>query len=233
MNGTPTTSNQAVGRCKFDGLKEGGQMTVKVALYCRRSTDDQEMSNEIQLEALETEAQKRGMKVVGRYRDTISGSVPAKDRPAFRQLWAAIKRGEVNAVMVLRMDRLTRAGAVDLLHIAEELSALNVALISTQEPGLSVYGPAGKLVLTVMAAVGEYERALIIDRTRKGRTAAKARGVRFGRKPKAVDPKAVTALRAQGLSWRAVARQLGVSIGKAFSAGSGCFREGSTCAVET
>ena len=79
---------------------------------------------------------------------------------------------------------------------------------------LSVYGPQAKLVLSIMAAVAEYERETILQRTREGRERAKARGVKFGRKPVHVDRGRVRAMREQGLSYWKIAEELGVSVGK-------------------
>lgn len=184
---------------------------MRVALYVRRSTDAQEESLETQFELLNAEGRRRGWEVVGRYRDTVSGSVPARERPAFRQLWGAVKRGEVDAVAVVRLDRLTRSGVVDMLRTAEELGEKRVALISLNEPALSTDGPHGKLVLTIMAAVAAYERELLLQRTAEGRERAKARGVKFGPKAKDLDREAILRLRRSGKSWRNIARELGAA----------------------
>ena len=84
--------------------------------------------------------------------------------------------------MVTRLDRLARSTR-DLLDIAEQLQAQGAGLRSLAEPWADTTSPAGRMVLTVFAGIAEFERSLIIDRTRSGREAAKARGVRFGRRP--------------------------------------------------
>ena len=192
---------------------------MRVALYARRSTESQDESLDTQLELLEAEGKRQGWTIVARYRDTVSGTVPPRERPAYRQLWGALKRKEFEAVAVVRLDRLSRSGVVDMLQTAEDFAKQGVALISLNEPALSTDGPHGKLILTVMAAVAAYERDLLLQRTREGRARAKARGVTFGRKPIHVDRKRVRALRADGLSWRAISRELGVSVGKVHSVG--------------
>ena len=86
-------------------------------------------------------------------------------------------------VVVTRLDRLARSTR-DLLDIAETLNEKGAGLRSLAEQWADTTTPAGRMVLTVFAGMAEFERALIHQRTSAGRAAAKARGVRFGRKPK-------------------------------------------------
>jgi len=69
------------------------------------------------------------------------------------------------------------------LDIAEQLQAKGAGLRSLAEPWADTTTPAGRMVLTVFAGIAEFERSLIIERTRRGREAAKARGVKFGPRP--------------------------------------------------
>ena len=89
-------------------------------------------------------------------------------------------------VVVSRLDRLARSTR-DLLEIAEQLKEVEAGLRSLHEPWADTTSPAGRMVLTVFAGIAEFERALIHERTRSGRVAAQARGVRFGRPPKLTD----------------------------------------------
>ena len=193
---------------------------MKVGLYMRRSGESQEESLNTQLELLEAEGKRKDWEIVARYRDTISGTVPPKDRPAFRQLRGAVKRGDIDTVAVVRVDRISRSGVVHMVQTVEELHEQGIGLISLREPMLSVYGPQAKLVLSIMAAVAEYEREMILQRTREGRERARARGVKFGRKPVLVDRGRVAAMRELGLTYRKIAEELGVSLGKVHNLGS-------------
>lgn len=83
---------------------------------------------------------------------------------------------------VTRLDRLARSTR-DLLDIAERIQTAGADLRSLAEPWADTTTPAGRMVLTVFAGIAEFERSLIIDRTRHGREAAKARGVKFGPRP--------------------------------------------------
>ena len=193
---------------------------MKVALYMRRSGDSQAESLNTQLELLETEGKRKGWEIVARYRETISGTVAPKDRPAFRQLRGAVKRREIDTVAVVRVDRISRGGVVHMIQTVEELHEQGIGLISLREPMLSTSGPQAKLILAIMAAVAEYERETILQRTREGRERAKARGVKFGRKPIPVDRGRVKAMREQGLTYRKIAEELEVSLGKVHNLGS-------------
>ena len=86
-------------------------------------------------------------------------------------------------VVVSRLDRLAQSTR-DLLEIAEQLKEAKAGLRSLHEPWADTTSPAGRMVLTIFAGIAEFERELIHERTRSGRVAAKARGVRFGRPPK-------------------------------------------------
>lgn len=70
--------------------------------------------------------------------------------------------------------------------------------------------PAGRMVFTVLGAVAELERSIIRERVVAGQRAAKRRGVKFGRPSVAVDAKKVRRLRDDGLSWRAIATEIGL-----------------------
>ncbi len=91
-----------------------------------------------------------------------------------------LRAGDV--VVVTRLDRLARSTR-DLLDLAERIQAAEAGLRSLAEPWADTTSPAGRMVLTVFAGIAEFERALIVDRTRSGRVAAKSRGVKFGPKP--------------------------------------------------
>ena len=79
--------------------------------------------------------------------------------------------------------------------------------------------PAGRMVFTVLGAVAELERSLIAERVRAGLRNAKAKGRKLGRPRVAVDATRLTRLRASGLSWPKIARELGVSVGTVYAVG--------------
>lgn len=138
--------------------------------YARVSTDDQDLTNQ------RAELHAAGCTRI--FAEKITGI--QRDRPELARVLDHLRAGDV--VTVTRLDRLAR-NTRDLLDIAERIQVTGAGLRSLAEPWADTTTPAGRMVLTVFAGIAEFERSLIIDRTRSGREAAKARGVKFGPKP--------------------------------------------------
>ncbi|MBX9915396.1 MAG: recombinase family protein [Pseudomonadaceae bacterium] len=138
--------------------------------YARVSTDDQDLTNQ------RAELHAAGCSKI--FAEKITGT--QRDRPELARLLDHLRAGDV--VTVTRLDRLAR-NTRDLLEIAERIQTMGAGLRSLAEPWADTSSPAGKMILTIMAGIAEFERSLIIDRTRNGREAAKARGVKFGPRP--------------------------------------------------
>lgn len=136
--------------------------------YARVSTEDQHLT--LQRAALHAAGCER------LYEEKVSGAQRA--RPELDRLLDQLRAGDV--VVVSRLDRLARSTR-DLLEIAERIRADGAGLRSLHEPWADTTSPGGRMVLTVFAGIAEFERDLIHERTRAGRAAARARGVRFGR----------------------------------------------------
>jgi DNA invertase Pin-like site-specific DNA recombinase len=177
-------------------------MTVKDKTrigYARASTDDQNLTQ--QRAALNAAGCKRI------FAERVTGT--HSRRPELVRMLDHLRAGDV--VTVVRLDRLAR-NTRDLLDIAERLKAQGAGLRSLAEPWADTTSPAGRLVLTVFAGIAEFERSLIVERTRTGRAAARARGVRFGRRP-VLSPDQVEharALLADGRTTAETARLMGV-----------------------
>jgi len=167
--------------------------------YARVSTGSQSLAEQ------RTELKAAGC--IRLFEEKASGA--KRDRPELVRLLDHLRPGDV--VMVTRLDRLARSTR-NLLEIADRLREIGAGLRSLAEPWADTTTPAGRMVLTVFAGIADFERSLILSRTRNGRKAAQARGVRFGRPP-ALTPEEVAKarrLRAEGLSVPAVAERLHV-----------------------
>lgn len=152
-------------------IPAGGRLVIG---YARVSTDDQDLS-----------IQRADLLAAGCsriYAEKVTGA--RRDRPELARMLDHLRPGDV--VTVARLDRLARSTR-DLLDIAERINAAGAGLRSLAEPWADTTSPAGRMVLTVFAGIAEFERALIIERTRAGRVAAKARGVKFGPRPTLTD----------------------------------------------
>lgn len=182
-----------------------------MALYLRVSTAEQ--SHEPQRQELLGYAARKwpvGAEVV-EYVDLISGA--KFTRVGLDGLMTAVRKGEIDVVLCVKLDRLGRS----LAHLAQligELDKAKVALIcSSQSIDTSQDNPAGRLQMHVLMAVAEFERSLIRERTKAGMVAAKARGAKIGRQPLA----ATVVGKVRGMlgkaSLRVIARECGVSLG--------------------
>jgi DNA invertase Pin-like site-specific DNA recombinase len=139
--------------------------------YARVSTQDQNLTG--QLDALKA----AGAETI--YREKISGA--RADRPQLIKLMASLKAGDV--VLVTKLDRLGRSTR-ELLDLIERIGSVGAAFRSLGDPLFDTTSSQGRLVSTLLAAIAEFERELIKERTGDGRKRAQAAGVKFGRKPK-------------------------------------------------
>ena len=178
---------------------------MKAVAYARVSTGRQDL--EVQLEEIRQFATRKGWALVASYSDVASGA--QEDRADFRRLLADAAKGKFAVVMVQRFDRAARS-VKQLIAALEHLRRCRVAFVSIKED-VDTSTPAGELIFHVMAAIGQFERALIGDRIRSGLGRARALGKAVGRPRKRVSREQVLALRAQALSYRAVARHLHIS----------------------
>ena len=180
-------------------------MSRRCALYLRVSTVDQHP--ESQLHDLRALAAQRGLEIVGEYTDRISG-VKAK-RPGLEQMMADARRGRFAVVIVWAFDRMARS-VRHLLDTLDELSRLHIEFISFRE-NIDTGGPLGRALVTIIGAIAELERNLIIERVRCGMRRARLEGRRIGRAPLDVDRAALVRDRARGLSLSELAKVYRIS----------------------
>ena len=167
--------------------------------YARVSTDDQNL--DLQHDAL----RKAGIVDNRLYSDTASGK--DAERKELAACLKALREGDT--LVVWRLDRLGRS-LPDLVRIVGELEQKGVSFESLTEK-IETGSAAGKLVFHVFAALAEFERNLIRERTRAGLVAARARGRSGGRKPKLTDAQIKEMVDAQKLPIGRIAELYGVS----------------------
>src|SRR5262249_21777555 len=163
---------------------------------------------ETQLIALREYAGHRGMTVTDEYVDVgISG---AKDRrPELDRLMADARRRRFDAVLVARFDPFARS-TKHLLLALEEFSSVGIDFVSLNE-SIDTSTPMGKMIFTVIGAVAEMERSLILERVMMWLERARRQGKQVGRPRAIVDRDQVRSLRIAGRSTRNIAGTLGVS----------------------
>jgi DNA invertase Pin-like site-specific DNA recombinase len=183
-------------------------MTTRVAIYARVSTVNHGQDVSMQTRELLQFAEARGWSVAGEYID--EGVRGAKDsRPELNRLMADAHKRRFDVVCVWRFDRFARSVS-HLLRALETFKALGVDFVSYSEQ-MDTGTPAGKMVFTVLGAVAELERSLIVERVRAGLRNARAKGKRLGRPRVALDAVRIGRLRALGRSIREIADELGSS----------------------
>jgi DNA invertase Pin-like site-specific DNA recombinase len=168
--------------------------------YARVSTDGQSLQS--QTEALHAVGCARI------FAEKMSGAYA--DRPQLAKAIAALGQGDT--LIVVKLDRLARSTR-DLLNTLDAIGKAGATFRSLGDAWADTTTPAGKLMLTVLGGLAEYERHLILSRTAEGRTRAKANGQRFGRHPVLTPYQRAEALRrrAAGETLTEIARSMNVS----------------------
>jgi DNA invertase Pin-like site-specific DNA recombinase len=183
---------------------------MKAAIYARVSTANNGQDPTMQTRELREYCDRRGWTVAGEYVDIgISGT--KERRPELDRLLGEAHRRRFDAVVVWRFDRFARSVS-HLLRALETFKSLGIEFVSLSEQ-VDTSTPTGKMVFTVLGAVAELERSLIVERVRAGLRNAKAKGKSLGRPRVAVDAARIAALRSQGMSWAKIGERLGLGEG--------------------
>jgi DNA invertase Pin-like site-specific DNA recombinase len=158
--------------------------------------------------------QRRGWAVHDTYVD--NGFSGKKDsRPQLNRMMQDAHERRFDTVVVWRFDRFARSVS-HLLRALETFGSLGVQFVSLSEQ-VDTSTPMGKMVFTVLGAVAELERNLIVERVRAGLRHARSKGKTLGRPKKLIDAAQVLSMRGSGDSWRVIARKLRASVGTVFA----------------
>src|SRR5215813_13584333 len=169
--------------------------------YARVSTPDQDLS------AQDAELMAAGCAKV--FKEKASGA--KTDRPELAKLIRRLEKGDV--LVITRLDRLARSTR-DLLNVLDEIGKRGAGFRSLKDTWADTTTPHGKLMVTILGGLAEFERSLIVARTGEGRKRAKERGVRFGRPTKLTPHQRQEALQrlAAGETYAELARTYNVVI---------------------
>lgn len=173
--------------------------------YSRVSTQQQTTENQ------KLEVKTAGFNIDYWFEDVgVSGKTSARQRPQFSLLLDKIRDAET--IVVSRLDRLGR-DAIDILSTVKHLSERNIKVIVLQLGNTDLTSTTGKLLLTMLSAVAEMERSIIVERTQAGLARAKAEGKQLGRRSKTTNEQKaeIRSRLSAGESVSAVARAYGVS----------------------
>jgi putative DNA-invertase from lambdoid prophage Rac len=158
-------------------------------LYARVSTTEQTTDNQL------LEISNAGFAVDPKrtFTESISGSIPAKERPVFQKVLQKMEEGDV--LIITKLDRLGR-NATDVSSTIKRLSDDGIRVHCLQLGGTDLTSSSGKLIMGVLNSMAEFERDLLIERTQAGLQRAQAEGKRLGRPP-AFTPEQLAAIRAE------------------------------------
>lgn len=147
----------------------------RIFAYCRVSTLDQTTDNQ----ALEIASAGFAVEPHRIIAESVSGSCPAAQRPGWQMLLNKLESGDV--LIVTKLDRLGR-NAIDVLATVDHMTGLGVRVHCLALGGVDLTSPAGRMTMTIIAAVAQFERDLIVERTQAGLARAKAAGKKLGRR---------------------------------------------------
>jgi DNA invertase Pin-like site-specific DNA recombinase len=181
---------------------------MRVAIYARVSTTGNGQDPTMQTRELKEYAERRGWSLAGEYVDIgISGT--KEKRPELDRLMVDAHRHRFDAVVLWKFDRFARSVS-HLLRALELFRSQGIEFVSFSEQ-MDTSTPAGKMVFTVLGAVAELERSLIVERVKSGLRNARAKGKRSGRPRAVVDAARIARLRSQGRTVREIADEMGYS----------------------
>jgi DNA invertase Pin-like site-specific DNA recombinase len=189
--------------------------SARAAIYARVSTANNGQDPLVQTREMKEYCPRRGWTVVDEYVDVgISGT--KEKRPELDRLMSDAHSRRFDVVVVWKFDRFARSVS-HLLRALETFQSLGIEFVSLSEQ-LDTSTPTGKMVFTVLGAVAELERSLIVERVRAGMRNARAKGKQIGRPPRTQltpeDRKSIAeAYWCRKASFRQLAKRFDTSIG--------------------
>ena len=184
-------------------------MNTRTAIYARVSTRERGQDTQNQLHQLHEFAGRQGWIIVNEFVDHESGSTD--DREQFQAMFQAASRREFDIQLFWSLDRFSREGVFETLTHLNRLTGYGVHYRSFTEQWFDSCGIFRDAVISIMATLAKQERVRISERTKAGLERARREGKALGRPKVEVNTDEIRLLRAQGLSWSAVAVQTGIA----------------------
>lgn len=184
----------------------------RVLTYSRVSTANKEQKPEVQVHELRRYCSARGWKIEQEIVDHgFSGGTD--NRPGLKKLLALVRERKIDVVVVVKMDRLFRS-LKHLVSTLDEWQALGVQFVATKD-AVDYTTPSGRLFAQILGSLAEFEKSLLVERTKMGIEHARAMGKTLGR-PLKRDDEAIRKARSQGMSYTEIERHLGVTRGAVY-----------------
>ena len=178
---------------------------MKVAIYSRVSTHDQD--EQLQVPRLRDFCNRLGYEIYKEYSDVASGK--NANRPGWKALQSDARRGEFEAIIVVKLDRIMRSLA-QLLDVLQDFEKRRISIITLDQGTIDMSSANSRLQISIIAMVAQWEREIISERTKEALRAKKARGEVLGRPSTDFPLRRAALMRKAGSSWAEIARDLGI-----------------------
>jgi len=186
-------------------------MTTKVALYCRVSTSTKDQTTENQLRELTAYCDRMDYEVTKIYEDQISGAKTREKRPAYNQLCKDAFLKKFDLVIAWDVSRFGRS-LKEFVSFLGDMDDRGIGVVAVKN-GLDTSSSTGKMMMKMIGVMEEWNREMLVERTKSGLARTVANGTKLGRKT-ITNPKMtaqIISLRNENKSIRAIATMVGVS----------------------
>ena len=174
-----------------------------VAIYSRVSTHDQD--EQLQVPRLRDFCNRLGYEIYKEYSDVASGK--NANRPGWKALQSDARRGEFEAIIVVKLDRIMRSLA-QLLDVLQDFEKRRISIITLDQGTIDMSSANSRLQISIIAMVAQWEREIISERTKEALRAKKARGEVLGRPSTDFPLRRAALMRIEGRKWADIARDL-------------------------
>ena len=178
---------------------------MRVAIYARVSTHDQDEL--LQVPRLESYCARLEYQVSKVYTDEASGR--DANRPGWKALLSDARRGEFEAVIVTKLDRIMRS-LTQLLDILQDFEKRHISIITLDQGIIDMSSANSRLQISIIAMVAEWEREIISERTKEALRAKKEKGIVLGRPTVRLPIHTIALMRVAGKSWSSISQELNI-----------------------
>ena len=188
-------------------------MTTKVALYCRVSTSTKDQTTENQLRELTDYCDRMGYEVVKVYEDEVSGAKSREKRPAYNQMCKDAFLKKFDTIIGWDVSRFGRS-MKEFVSFLADMDEKDIGVIAVKN-GLDTVSSSGRMMMKLIGVLEEWNREMLIERTRAGLARTVANGTKLGRKKITNDTMTakIIELRTAKKTIREIASEVGVSRG--------------------
>ena len=188
-------------------------MTTKVALYCRVSTSTKEQTTENQIRELKSYCERMDYEVVKIYEDEVSGAKSRESRPAYNELCKDAFLKKFDVIIGWDVSRFSRS-LKEFVHFLSDMDEKGIGVIAVKN-GLDTSSSSGRMMMKLIGVLEEWNREMLIERTRAGLARTVANGTKLGRKSVLTPSikRKINDLKENGSSIRTIANEIGVNRG--------------------